>query len=355
MSFKNKIKGAVCVVISVCVVTLGVFCVSKRASQCFSLKNDTALMAAYLMMPDGKLNNSNSDKDKPNESSKTKFGKSDKDNSADKEKVSSAYVSSDEATYPIDEVDLSSNNKLYDNVTMKNTTGFSVDVKEKLNSSLPFEIKDSREVQVLIVHTHTCESYMQEDLGYYSESFYPRTTDNGKNVNAVGEAIAKSLKAHNIGVVHATAQHDYPSYDGAYQRSYDTIMSYLDKYKEIKVVLDIHRDSMTTDSNSRLKPTFYYNGEKAAQIMIMSGYDSSYSYFPEWEDNLTFALKLQNTCETMYEGMTRPLYFGDFTYNMNINSGSLLIEVGTDANTLSEAILSGELLGNALAKVLQNP
>ena len=55
----------------------------------------------------------------------------------------------------------------------------------------------------------------------------------------------------------------------------------------------------------------------------------------------------------MYSGMTRPLNFGDFTYNMNVNSGSLLIEVGTDANTLSEAVRSGEMLGNALSQVLQ--
>lgn len=52
--------------------------------------------------------------------------------------------------------------------------------------------------------------------------------------------------------------------------------------------------------------------------------------------------------------MTRPLYFGDFAYNMNVNNGSLLIEVGTDMNTLEEAKYTGELLGKVLAKVLQS-
>ena len=50
----------------------------------------------------------------------------------------------------------------------------------------------------------------------------------------------------------------------------------------------------------------------------------------------------------------RPLNFGQFTYNMNVNSGSLLLEVGTDANTLDEALRSGKMLGNALSRVLQN-
>ncbi|MBR2715358.1 MAG: stage II sporulation protein P, partial [Ruminococcus sp.] len=185
-------------------------------------------------------------------------------------------------------------------------------------------------------------------------SFYPRSTDINKNVVAVGKAISKSLKSKGIGVVNATTLHDSPSYDGAYSRSFDTISKYLDRYKEIKVVLDIHRDSMTQDDNTKLKPTFTYNGKKGAQIMIMSGHDESYTDFPHWEENLNFALKLQKTCEQMYPSMTRPMYFGDFTYNMNANNGSLLIEVGTDANTLNEAVYSGELLGNALAKVLQN-
>ena len=88
--------------------------------------------------------------------------------------------------------------------------------------------------------------------------------------------------------------------------------------------------------------------------MIMSGYDPTGAYgFSHWEYNLRFALRLQQTAETLYPGMTRPLYFGDFAYNMSINTGSLLIEVGTDVNTLDEAVYSGELLGEVLAQVLK--
>lgn len=352
MKLKSKLYTILTLFLTVALVALGMFTVSKRALQCFSVKDNATLMAAYLMMPNGEFEKE-STPEKTSDDTLSKKALDNKSSVAKTEKADEDLSFTNEETFPIEEVNLNSDNKLFDNVTLKNTTSYTVDVKERLSRTLPFEINDTRQAQVLIVHTHSCESYMDEDCGFYYESFYPRTTDNEKNVNAVGEALAKSLKEKNIGVVHATTQHDYPSYDGAYSRSYDTIMSYLEKYEGIKVVLDIHRDSMTTDSLSRLKPTFYYNGKKGAQIMIMSGYDSSYTYFPTWEDNLTFALKLQNTCESMYPGMTRPLSFGDFTYNMNVNSGSLLIEVGTDANTLEEAVFSGELLGNALAQVLQ--
>ena len=84
----------------------------------------------------------------------------------------------------------------------------------------------------------------------------------------------------------------------------------------------------------------------------MSGYDES-GDFPFWNENLIFAAKLQKECEDSFPGMTRPLYFGEFSYNMDFNNGSLLIEVGTDANTVDEAAYTGELLGNALSSVLQ--
>lgn len=351
MKFADKIKKTLCITMSLCIAVFAVFCVSKRASDVLDLSTDTALAAVFFTMPDGDFE---SPKSKENVVQKPKKSNSEGEKEQSGEKISNTVVNTDEATYPVEEIDLSSDTKFYDNISLNNKTSYTVDPEVLLKDGLPFEIADSREVQVLIVHTHTCESYLDSDDGYYYESFYPRTTDNEKNVFAVGEAISKSLKENDIGVVHAKTQHDYPSYDGAYDRSFETIQNYLEKYPSIKVVLDIHRDSMTQENMTRLKPTFTYQGKKAAQIMIMTGHDSSYTYFPTWEDNLKFALLLQNTCESMYKGMTRPLNFGDFTYNMNANSGSLLIEVGTDANTLSEAVLSGELLGNALSEVLQN-
>jgi stage II sporulation protein P len=130
----------------------------------------------------------------------------------------------------------------------------------------------------------------------------------------------------------------------------------MSKYKNIKVVLDIHRDAIGEGGESgKTKPVFKYKGKKAAQIMIMTGYSyEGGGYFPFWEENLRFALKLQQTAETMYPGMTRPLNFGEYTYNLNVCNGSLLIEVGTDVNTFAEVKRTGTMLGKALAKVLQN-
>ena len=72
--------------------------------------------------------------------------------------------------------------------------------------------------------------------------------------------------------------------------------------------------------------------------MILSGCDPDNERgFDNWQNNLSLALKIQNTAEKLYPGMTRPLDFGYFAYNEYICDGSLLIEIGTDANSINEA------------------
>lgn len=268
-------------------------------------------------------------------------------------------ITDDESQYsgnklPVIEQHFGSSGNEYDNFSVKNSTDYAIDYENILSSKLGFEITDTEEPQVLIVHTHTTESYLINDNGYYFTDYPFRTENPERNMVAIGKKIVNSLKKNGISAIQATEIHDR-TYTGSYNRSEQTIYKYLEKYPDIKVILDIHRDAVGyDDERGKYKPTFTFNGKKAAQIMIMSGYDPTNSYGLEhWKENLTFALKLQQKAESLYPGMTRPLYFGDFAYNMFINNGSLLIEVGTETNTLSEAEYTGELLGNVLAQVLK--
>ncbi len=256
-------------------------------------------------------------------------------------------------TYPVKETSISNGNESFENIRICNTTGYSPDVASLLDAALPFTIEKNHSVQVLVYHTHTCESYLPDDTGEYDADFYPRSTDGEQGVMAVGEKLVETLKAKGIGAVHDTTLHDYPSYEGSYARSWETISAYREKYPDIKITIDLHRDAMTAQDGTKYKPTFTYDGQKAAQLMIMTGYDTT-GDFPFWDENLIFAMQLQKKCEDLYPGMTRPLYFGEFVYNMNFNNGSLLIEVGTVGNTPREACRTGEYLANALSSLLQN-
>lgn len=273
-----------------------------------------------------------------------------------KNKTTKQPTTSSGTNYPVIEKQYGEDGDTYDNFSVKNSTYYDIDIASELKSDLGFKIDNSHQVQVLIFHTHACESYLDDDTGYYDENYYPRTTNDNKNVTAVGDKIEAELKKAGIGVIHDKTHHDYPSYNGSYERSYNTIEKYMTKYKNIKVVLDIHRDAIGEGGEAgKIKPVFKYKGKKAAQIMIMTGceYEGG-GDFPFWKDNLRFALKLQQKAESMYPGITRPLNFGEYTYNLNVCNGSLLIEVGTDVNTHEEVQRTGTMLGKALAKVLQN-
>ncbi len=256
-----------------------------------------------------------------------------------------------EQQYPVEEFTITQGDIACEGVQVKNSSSFEPDLKKELEARLGFTIQKTDKPQVLIYHTHTHESFLEFDTGYYYESFYPRSDDPTKNVCAVGKEIADRLNEAGIVTIHDTTIHDN-TYSGAYDRSFNTISSYLEKYPSIKVVLDIHRDGLGTDT-SRSKPVFSVDGRKAAQIMILAGYNyEGADYFEDWEYNLRFALQLQKKILSRYPDMLRPLYLGDFMYNMNVNTGSLLIEIGADSNTVEEVRYSGWLLGEMLGEML---
>ena len=241
----------------------------------------------------------------------------------------------------------------YNNVHIRNNTGVDVDIKKALSTAIKFKIEKNAEPQVLIVHTHTTESYMQENRDYYTKADASRTTDVSKNMAAIGERVAAELKAAGIGVIHDKTLHDYPSYTGSYTQSAKTIKAYLKKYPSIKVVLDVHRDAVSGEGTEKIKLVSEQGGKKAAQVMLVMGSQTgNVTGFPEWKQNFRLAVRFQQKMETMYEGLARPLYFMSRKYNQNLTTGSMLLEVGTEANCMEEALYSGTLAGKALAATL---
>lgn len=240
----------------------------------------------------------------------------------------------------------------YDGVYIKNSTGLDIDLKSELASPPQIKIQKTEAPEVLIVHTHTTESYMMEDRNFYTASDNARSTDNSRNMVKVGECMAETLRKGGISVIHDTTQHDYPSYTGSYSRAKSTISEYLKKYPSIKIVIDLHRDAVSSNSN-KTKPTVKVDGQKAAQVMLVVGSETGgVTDFPNWKQNFRLAVRFQQRMEKMYPGLARAMLFSSSKYNMNLTNGSMLLEVGTDANTLDEACYSARLAGNALIEVL---
>lgn len=216
-----------------------------------------------------------------------------------------------------------------------------------------FEIESGKDKpQVLIYHTHTTESFELEEHDTYDSRFYGKTTEPDKNITAVGDAICKQLESYGISVIHDTLVHDYPSYNAAYDSSRETVTQLLEKYPDVKIALDIHRDGIETADGVRLAPVTEIDGKDAAQIMIISGCDDGTMNMPDYINNFRFACEFQSEAENLFPGLTRPILFDYRFYNQDLTDGSLLIEVGSHGNTLEQVIYSGELIGRALGELL---
>ncbi|MDE5556815.1 MAG: stage II sporulation protein P [Ruminococcus sp.] len=219
--------------------------------------------------------------------------------------------------------------------------------------SADFTVEDTTEPLVLIYHTHTTESFEPYVRDFYDANFNYRTTDETKNMVMVGDAIQAELEAQGIGVIHARDIHDYPSYNGSYGRSRETIQPILEQYPSIKVVLDIHRDAVSGEGVA-YQPFVEINGKEAAQIMIISGCDDGTLGMPNFMKNFHFACRLQEQFENDYSGFTRPILFDYRHYNQDLTTGSLLIEVGSHGNTLEQVQYSGQLIGSSLGRLLNS-
>lgn len=236
---------------------------------------------------------------------------------------------------------------------IKNCTKIDAQKINKTVSQKPkFKIKADGSPEVLIMHTHATESYQSDKKDWFSKSFATRTTDNTKNVTRVGDEIEKQLKNSGIGVMHDKTLHDYPSYNGSYEKSAETVKRILKENPSIKVVLDIHRDAIQPDANTMVAPVTKINGKSCAQVMIISGCDNGKFNMPNYMENLKFSASLQRSMEKNYPTLTRPILFDYRKYNQDLTTGSILIEVGGHANTLDEAIYAGELVGDSLVKTL---
>ncbi len=206
--------------------------------------------------------------------------------------------------------------------------------------------------QVLIYHTHATESFEPYDSSVYDTRNTWRSTDSDNNMIAVGDAMTSAIEAHGIQVIHDTTLHDYPSYNGSYERSAVTIETYLEQYPSICVALDIHRDAIQRE-DTLVKPVVSIGGKKAAQLMIIAGCDDNDSLgIPTWKDNLRFGARLQDQIEQLYPGLCRPLYFTYRKYNQHLTNASLLFEIGSHGNTLEEAIYCAEMAGDAIGAYL---
>ena len=151
-------------------------------------------------------------------------------------------------------------NAQYGNVKIRNQTDYEL-TQEMLTPDITIENKN-----VMIFHTHSCESYTSSDLYPYTPTGNFRTTDLNFTVTRVGTELTTQLQQYGYNVIHDTSYHDYPSYNGSYTNSLKTVESLL-QTNPSDIIIDLHRDAI--GSRSDYAPTVKIGEEEAAQIMFV--------------------------------------------------------------------------------------
>ena len=225
-------------------------------------------------------------------------------------------------------------------VEIQSFTGKEPDIPNLISQPLNWDLR-GEEPTVLILHTHTTESYTQAGERYVESSAW-RTLDSDHNMLSIGQRVGQVLSQNGITVIQDLQFHDYPSYNGSYSHARRAIENWLEKYPSIQLVLDLHRDASGTET-AQMRTLCYVNDQKSAQLMVVLGANQE-----NYEANLSLGLKLHAQLERQTPGITRPLQLRASRFNQDLHPAALLIEVGAAGNTQAEALTAAEELARAI-------
>lgn len=233
---------------------------------------------------------------------------------------------------------------------------YGVKIRNETDYKLTNEVLDPTSLEIntnniIIYQTHSCESYTASEKYQYKQTGNFRTTDKNFSVIRVGRELTNQLKSYGYNVIHDENYHDYPSYTGSYTSSLNTVTKLLEENKDTDIVIDVHRDAV---GDNTYAPTVKMGDEYAAQIMFVVGGNGSSIPHPEWQQNLKFAIKVQQKANELYPGLFRPIILRESGYNQQVSKAASLIEVGATGNTLDQCLVSMKYLAKVLDEVLGN-
>lgn len=218
------------------------------------------------------------------------------------------------------------------------------DAKVLLGMDMTLKAKKN-EPQILIYHTHSQEAFADSREGEVKDT-----------VVGIGDYLTSILEEkYGYNVIHDRSCYDVV--DGkhdrnlAYNYARDGIEKILEEYPGIEVIIDLHRDGMP-------KRSTMLNGKETAQIMLFNGlcrdqngplpkHDN-----PNLQANLAFSLQLQLKSLELYPGLFYRNYLQAWRYNQDVREKCILMELGTDENTLESARNAMEPFADILDAVL---
>ncbi|MDU2671242.1 MAG: stage II sporulation protein P [Clostridium sp.] len=217
------------------------------------------------------------------------------------------------------------------------------ETSEAYDSKLKLELEGLNK-KILIHHTHSQEGYSEIGSEGNWNSF-----DNNLNIMGVGDVLTKELEeGYGISVIHDKTIHDI-DYTKCYEQSYKTVEMYLQEYGDFDLIIDLHRNSATESMT-----TVNLNGEDLARIMFVTAQNSS-----RYIANIELAQQFTSIAEGLFPTLLSGIPILDRTSgiygnNLGLSDNMILIELGTNENSVEEARRSTKYIARIIAEYLKD-
>jgi stage II sporulation protein P len=196
---------------------------------------------------------------------------------------------------------------------------------------------------IAIYNTHNAETYIPS-------AGKAKVEGNNGGVAEVAKTLAVRLEEkHGIATVYVDTIHDYPDWTKSYVNSKQTVKALLAKYPDLKILVDVHRDSLPHNDSLSVK----INGQSTARIMFVVGSEERRPH-PQWKQNQALAQQIADYLDAKYPGVCRGVRVKPGTYNQELHAGAILVEMGNDNNSLQEAERAAVILAEALSAVVKD-
>lgn len=199
---------------------------------------------------------------------------------------------------------------------------------------------------IMIYHTHGQESYLPAT----DDNFH--TTNRDYNVTKIGKIVSDGLKEKGHNLVYIDKFHDIPMKE-SYSNAYKTLSSNLNKESNLKVLIDIHRDGISGSYEKVLKERgikerVTINDVSVATFSLVIGPNNLNK-----NKLIELAEYIKLVSDRMYPGLCSRIIVKEYgKFNQSISDHSLLIEVGSNKNTVEEAAESAKLISEVLDKAI---
>lgn len=225
---------------------------------------------------------------------------------------------------------------------LKSQINYNNEKKEIENVSFLYE-KNTLPL-VYIYNSHQGENYGMKYLEEYNIT---------PNVLMAANMLKEKLESNNIKTVVEEEnileymKNNNMAFAKSYQASRVFLEKAINKYKSVKLFIDLHRDSV-----SNISTTVNIDGKDYAKVLFVVGLEHN-----NYEKNLDVVTKLNNIILDKYPSLTRGIMKKkgvgvNGIYNQDLNENVILIELGSNENNIDEINNTLDILKDVIGEYL---